>query len=820
MTGYRKSKRIGLVLFAVALFLVSWKSSSAETDEEYLARMHDEYEYIDEDTTWKKTDDLVFSKPILITNTAILTIESGATVHINGDTLTVNHGSIIAEGTESEPIVFKADGNRRFSISFQNTYINTVSRWRYVEIRGAGKFWQEPCVYQANNSSFFTPTVFAAEMCDNMVPVLTYLGGKLHIENTSFIDTQGMDISVRADFQYDESDPEWDSWEDFLNVINSNLADNQQGKALQSTVYCYGQEISSAQCNRRIYLKNNWYGEKIALNNDEAFFRHAQLHGDYVLEGWRAGSLIADPLLIVPGVMGSSQAINGQLVLDPILHTYDDLVASLERNGYEKGKNLFSFPYDWRQSNAYTAELLASRLSTIRTQTGLTKVDVVAHSMGGLVVRSYIEGNGYHDDIDQLITLGAPHHGSPEAYLRWEGGEGFLDRQSKIVRYHFSVEAKHAGYDDLQKYIQAKVLSVRDLLPDTNYLIDADTGRVRNYPTNYPRNTFLEDLNDSSAVAKLQAVRFTNVVGEVKDDKSTIARFRLEPTITSLLGKWVDGEPENFEDNSTDRGLEYGKGDTTVPTASATDITATDEQSLVAGHGDLPMQAQCLVFKKFTGKTDCDFVNDTAIPNILLFNVYSPVNVQIIAPDGKRMGANFDNPAEPFDEIPGAFYTRYHLDPNDTDPNTENEWVTIPNPEKGKYTVKTQGTGNGDFRVESVNISQGDTANEAEESTVNFIGTTTKDQEQSFALVLNDDKTVTGVAEDTIVPTTTPNITGTQGSNNWYTSDVTVTLTATDNENGSGVDTTQYSLNNGTTWNAYTQPIEVTQEGITKIQYR
>ena len=48
-----------------------------------------------------------------------------------------------------------------------------------------------------------------------------------------------------------------------------------------------------------------------------------------------------------------------------------------------------------------------------------TKVLFVAHSRGGLVVRSFMNYNNQGDDVHGLITLGTPHHGSPFAVPDW-----------------------------------------------------------------------------------------------------------------------------------------------------------------------------------------------------------------------------------------------------------------------------------------------------------------------------------------------------------------------------------------------------------------
>lgn len=72
--------------------------------------------------------------------------------------------------------------------------------------------------------------------------------------------------------------------------------------------------------------------------------------------------------------------------------------------------------------------------------------------------------------------------------------------------------------------------------------------------------------------------------------------------------------------------------------------------------------------------------------------------------------------------------------------------------------------------------------------------------------------------QDIIPPTTNLTLSGTLGNNSWYTSDVQMNLTATDNENGSGVNNTEYSFDNAT-WNTYTAPFNITSEGTTTLYY-
>lgn len=75
-------------------------------------------------------------------------------------------------------------------------------------------------------------------------------------------------------------------------------------------------------------------------------------------------------------------------------------------------------------------------------------------------------------------------------------------------------------------------------------------------------------------------------------------------------------------------------------------------------------------------------------------------------------------------------------------------------------------------------------------------------------------------ADDTTSPTSNIELSGTLGNNNWYTSDVQITLTASDNEGGSGIANTEYSLDNGINWIQYSNPFTISNEGTTTISYR
>ena len=392
-----------------------------------------------------------------------------------------------------------------------------------------------------------------------------------------------------------------------------------------------------------------------------------------------------DPVVIIPGIMGSAYK-NGQLVIDPILHTYDDLIATLIVNGYVEGKDLFTFPYEWRDSNVFTANLLDDKIEAVKSICGCGKVDIVAHSMGGLVARAYIQSVDYDSDVDQIIFLGTPHRGSVVDYIKWEAGQFIPEFFDTLIGMFFQAESARNGYSTVFEYIRNKnkpILSVQELLPTFDYLKDKSTGIVRTYPNNYPQNYFLESLNNNVSNLLNSGVEITNIVGNSGLD--TIEKIRVMPSTHS--GLWEHGEPDGFYTVFGDQGLENGTGDGTVTIFGATLDNSISNENSNTSHRRLPTMEGNYILKILTGKTSTTNIDSgfNISPIVLLLQLKSPIDVVITAPDGKKIGKNFSNGAE-YDEIPSAFYSGYQ---------TDNEYITILNPLDGEYTVEVQGTGSG-----------------------------------------------------------------------------------------------------------------------------
>lgn len=455
----------------------------------------------------------------------------------------------------------------------------------------------------------------------------------------------------------------------------------------------------------RVAITNSVIGGTLILNNDKPYIRIY-------------GRIVRHPVLLIPGILGSWEK-NGTWVLDPLAHTYDNLVDTLKVNGFRQEWELFTLPYNWEQSNVVTAHELALKLAKIKEVCSCSKVDIVAHSMGGLVAMQYITSAEYAQDVGQLITLGTPFAGSPKAYKMWGGGEvDFGGADSNVVLNRiFAREAKDNGYDSVFAYLRGKpVASVQELLPvHSNYLLEQNDAHF----INHPQNPFLTTLLMEDKVSLLKSsVSLHVVVGNT--GTSTPTWYRV--TNSTKLPLWPNGEI-----------LEtiLGQGDGTVPEYNAQYLAPAKTTLLGVAHRELPNASGAFVYKQLTGTDPAQIINKDFAPHdrdwsvllqkiapsktefkefletvreafiqtlsssakhtVLFVTLYSPVDMQVTAPDGKRLGKDFAT-GNMLAEIPNARYSG---------PLEEHEYVVIEDPLPGTYKVETIGTGSGAYTVAS-----------------------------------------------------------------------------------------------------------------------
>jgi len=122
--------------------------------------------------------------------------------------------------------------------------------------------------------------------------------------------------------------------------------------------------------------------------------------------------------VVATGLMPDLHLLPGIWKIDGYTKVADGIQATFD---VTEGKNFFRFPYDWRRDNRVAARKLARAthdwLNNWRESSNNpdAKLILVAHSMGGLVSRYFLECMEGWKVTRALITFGTPYRGSLNA---------------------------------------------------------------------------------------------------------------------------------------------------------------------------------------------------------------------------------------------------------------------------------------------------------------------------------------------------------------------------------------------------------------------
>ena len=293
------------------------------------------------------------------------------------------------------------------------------------------------------------------------------------------------------------------------------------------------------------------------------------------------------PVLLVPGILGSTIKDTCSLypdlpfeyadsppntniaIHDPfeveVIGGYDipvgfpvgftKLKIELQQAGYNGNCNVFEAPWDWRMPIHEAMEnYLKKWIAFAKAKSGKDKVDIVAHSMGGLLARSYIQDENYEGDINKLIFIGTPHKGAVNAYLVWNGEfppetfkEGLFEDGSIYEGAYKRLREKHKGYVDTQKaFIQTYIPSIKDLIPTFDFLLDENYQSHPIEDFDYAnRNANLASLNEGVDSAEY----WDKLIQAGKLDSAIIFTGESQSTLKGLyLGKAPFSYEECFAD--------------------------------------------------------------------------------------------------------------------------------------------------------------------------------------------------------------------------------------------------------------------------------
>jgi len=511
------------------------------------------------------------------------------------------------------------------------------------------------------------------------------------------------------------------------------------------------------------------------------------------------------------------------------------IIQEFINQGYVEGQDLFTFPYDWRYGvNQSNVDALKAKIEEIRNS---GKVDIIAHSTGGLLVKKYIMDNPGEHHINKAVFVGVPNTGAPKAVKVFVQGDSFgvpalaeaeMKKIAENLPVVYDLAPSQKYFDDKGSYfrtIKQKLLA-KDEVKNLNHFetIDWLTSQRGMNQTAYDNATNLHSLSFDNFDLRTQGVDQYNIVG---CKSGTIGRIIEKNQGGSLFGgpiiKYL--EPEEVP------------GDGTVPLESATNLPVDSDKkfyALSANHGKMLSQngiRQQIVNIIADAGLDTDGkisqdINDCNLKGKAV-SIYSPLSLEVFDQFGNRLGFADDGSLQ--NDIPGADFNVFG----------DHKFVYLPE-EGAPYTIKFDGTGDGTFTLGIDDIDENQTTQSqnfinipvstATLGTLEFVddlaqllldndGDGTVDQTLSPNAVLDPNQ-----SQDLVAPISTSTLTGLVGSPGFYRSNVNITLSATDpiiegeEDQTSGVFKTLFKIDGGS-FQEYAGTTTITSEGNHTLEF-
>lgn len=238
-------------------------------------------------------------------------------------------------------------------------------------------------------------------------------------------------------------------------VLDSHRVSRHHARVEQTAAGFFVQDLDSGNGTliggQKVTRRKLEDGDTIHIGGIRLVFKAGFSEEDLTVVEPRAGSKRPKrPVIVIPGFMGSELFLGSekiwpnarQIFKNPQLMKFSEdtpLVANglvdevvivpnlikqeqygrlinylCESLGYEVGKDLFEFAYDFRQDVRISARQLAQVVNDWSVDGPVT---LIAHSMGSLVSRYYVDQLGGEQHVERLILLGGPHFGAPKAII-------------------------------------------------------------------------------------------------------------------------------------------------------------------------------------------------------------------------------------------------------------------------------------------------------------------------------------------------------------------------------------------------------------------
>ncbi|HPJ17067.1 MAG TPA: hypothetical protein PK639_02400 [Candidatus Woesebacteria bacterium] len=380
-----------------------------------------------------------------------------------------------------------------------------------------------------------------------------------------------------------------------------------KGSADQKKFSFYG-----AQC----IPENLWFGNPLSGGGSEwtsMSFKNIKIMNsldDCVLPT-PTPSMAKKKVVVVPGMGASwnSRAIvynenvaDDQWKMTPFVTNYDKLVAAFEENGYVKGVDLFVWNYDWRKP---LSEIVGKLNSYIDLISEGEKVDIVGHSLGGLVARVWSQEN--ENKFNKIISLGSPHKGVVEAYEAYYGAKIVDKLDFSTIGLKILFEIQRQGRKPIEA-IQNYAPILKDISPTFDFL------KKNNKIVSFNKNNYLNNKNISFSGDLMSIVGNGNKLTEWINltDRSVFDK---------VMGIWPEGKPISYQ---------KGKGDGTVLEKSSK--FGTEIIEIKSEHGELPDLSINKVLTTLGLGITVSLVTENSVDKMVYF-IGSPAKIVLACPD-------------------------------------------------------------------------------------------------------------------------------------------------------------------------------------------
>ncbi len=403
---------------------------------------------------------------------------------------------------------------------------------------------------------------------------------------------------------------------------------------------------------------------------------------------------------------GINSEANLQLTGDLFSGAYQGLIDFFTSNGYTLNQDLFVFPYDWRKDVALTTPLLDQKITEIKNQTGTNKVDIVAHSMGGLIARNYISDPNRALNVRKLFTLGTPHLGSVRFLKNLEYGDCltvFEQLSNPICLGVSSSEVKDViqnsigGYqlNPTQKYFDFYNGNSNIYPLPFNDSADIDNNGIGG-PLNYDQiKSLLTNLGHNTSLFT-PTETFHNLDNNLSNTNG-VETYIISGSGLSTLGQIIEKNMIDFAGITLKKKDELIiNGDETVPLYSASlndpfrNLSFSGNASIYytkQKHSSLVSNGSALNLVKNILAGDSQIpngVSSTPFPlNGHQLSVHSPVNIHVYDSNGNHTGPTSDGDFEA--NIPDSSY----------DSLDDAKFIFLP--DNGTYRINFEATDNGSF---------------------------------------------------------------------------------------------------------------------------